>query len=391
MSERHFFDRTYRDDPIAILGQWRDEAAVTHVVTPAGTPTALVTRYADVRTLLMDKSLSMNGEQDRARIQGQSPQELPKDLVDSDPPDHTRLRRIVAGAFTPASLQAFKPRIKEIVRDTLAPLHPGGQADLVSQVATPLPIAVIADFLGFPRPSAAEVKRLSDVLFLDGVPPAEVSSSIAQITQIVSREIAAKRRQTGNDLLSDLIEAREHRQTLSEAELLSMTTLMLIAAFQNVTHALSSGMQQLLSNPEQLALLRARPDLAPQAIQEILRHASPGLFSTRRFPTTPVTVQETVIAPGESLLLSLASANHDPLAFTEPDRFDITRNEAQHLSYGHGIHYCLGAALANIELEIAIVELISRFPRLRLADDGHDLVWLNSYKSRGLQNLNVCL
>lgn len=250
---------------------------------------------------------------------------------------------------------------------------------------------MIADFLGFPRPSAAEVKRLSDVLFLDGVPPAEVSSSIAQITQIVSREIAAKRRQTGNDLLSDLIEAREHRQTLSEAELLSMTTLMLIAAFQNVTHALSSGMQQLLSNPEQLALLRARPDLAPQAIQEILRHASPGLFSTRRFPTTPVTVQETVIAPGESLLLSLASANHDPLAFTEPDRFDITRNEAQHLSYGHGIHYCLGAALANIELEIAIVELISRFPRLRLADDGHDLVWLNSYKSRGLQNLNVCL
>ncbi|MFG2979178.1 cytochrome P450 [Streptomyces sp. NPDC048331] len=390
MSERHTFDRTYRDDPIAALGQWREEAAVTQVTTPSGTRTALVTRYDDVRSLLMDKSLSMNSEQDRARVPEHSPHAPAKDLVDSDPPEHTRLRRIVAGAFTPARLQAFRPRITEIVRETLAPLHPGDRVDLVRELAIPLPITVIADFLGFPRISAAEIKRLSDVFFLDGTPPAEISSALGQIEQVVSHEIAAKRRQATDDVLGDLIEAH-HRGTVSEGELLSMTTLMLIAAFQNVTNALASGLLQLLSNPEQLAVLRARPDMAAQAVQEILRHASPGLFSTRRFPTTPVTVQETVITPGESLLLSLASANYDPRAFTDPDRFDITRNEAQHLSYGHGIHYCLGAALANMELEITIAELISRFPGLRLDDSGQDLVWLQSFKSRGLQELHVCL
>ncbi|MET9568524.1 cytochrome P450 [Streptomyces virginiae] len=390
MSERHTFDRTYRDDPIATLSQWREEAAVTQVTTPAGTQTALVTRYHDVRSLLMDKSLSMNSEQDRAQEPEHSPHAPAKDLVDSDPPDHTRLRRIVAGAFTPARLRAFRPHIKEIVRETLTPLHPGDKVDLVHELAIPLPITVIADFLGFPRTSAAEVKRLSDVFFLDGTPPAEISSALEQIEKVVSQEIAAKRRQATDDVLGDLIEAH-HRGTVSEGELLSMTTLMLIAAFQNVTNALASGLLQLLRNPEQLALLRARPDMATQAVQEILRHASPGLFSTRRFPTAPVTVQQTVIAPGESLLLSLASANYDPRAFSDPDRFDITRNEAQHVSFGHGIHYCLGAALANMELEITIAELISRFPGLRLADPGQDLVWLESFKSRGLQELYVCL
>lgn len=388
-------------DPYAIFARLREQAPVCRVTTHRGMSAWMVTRHADVRALLADSRLAKDGNRigelmpRHSTLTGAAtgfPPGLTTNMVNSDPPDHTRLRHLVGREFTGHRVEGLRPRIEEIVDDLLDGVAAcGDEADLAETLARRLPIAVIGELLGVPEADRAEFFCWADTLYGGTASPEALGQAYNAIVDYLGRLCDAKRDVPADDLLTALVQVSADEDRLSREELVSMALLLLVAGHETTSKQISNGVLALLLNPEQLKLLKAQPARTAGAVEELLRFEGPSLSASLRFTTEPVEVAGVVIPEGEFVLLSLASGNRDPEKFPDPDRLDITRSTQGNLAMGHGIHHCVGAALARLELEIVLSRLVARFPQMQLAVEADDLEWLVNSFFRAPLHLPVSL
>ena len=312
-----------------------------------------------------------------------------------DPPDHDRLRRLVTKAFTPRVIEGLRPRVQEMVDDILDRVGPAGEMELVSDLAFPLPFAVISEMLGVPEADGDELRQWSSVLVrtLEPVNDPEIIRAIEDAADAMygftSELIARKRDEPGDDLLTALIATEDGGDTLSDEELVDQVILLYIAGHETTVSLVGNGTLALLIHRDQLERLRADPSLDANAVEELLRY-DPPVQMTRRITLTDVTVRDRTIPAGTFTVCVIASANRDRARWgDDADDLDLGRDGAQHhLAFGGGVHYCLGAALARLEGQVAIGSLVRRFPNLEIAGDP---VWNGRLNLRGLDRLPLAL
>jgi cytochrome P450 len=313
-------------------------------------------------------------------------------LLFADPPAHTRLRTLVSRAFTPRMIESLRPRVEATASALLQTAQQRGRLDVINEYALPLTITIIAEMLDVPPEGRAQLTSWASVLIraVDCKQSADIYAAAAQVSMEIFQyfnELLARRRQApGSDLLSQMLIAHDQSDRLSETELIVTATTLLVAGHETTVNLIGNGTRALLLYPDQLALLRQRPDLMPSAIEELLRFESSSQMASR-YATDDIKVGGTTIQRGQIVNLLLGSGNRDPEAFSDPDRLDITRKENRHLAFGMGIHYCLGAPLARLEGQIAIGLLLQQFPSLRLLDPSPQ--WRDTIGFRGLQRLEV--
>ncbi|MEU6300307.1 cytochrome P450 family protein [Streptomyces erythrochromogenes] len=379
------------EHPHSVYDRLRDAAPVCRITGTDGTPAWLVTRYDDVRAALADPRLSLDKSHAvEGGYRGLSlPPALDANLLNMDPPDHTRIRRLVSRAFTPRRTEQLRTPIRATADRLLDALGPAGTADLVAAYAAPLPIVVICDLLGVPEDHRLDFRSWTDALFApDPNRPGATKESVVAILGFFTELMAHKRSRPADDLLSDLIAVRDaDGDRLSEDELMSLAFLILFAGYENTVQLIGNAIHTLLEHPEELARLRKDPSAIPAAVEELARYEGPAPLAIRRFPTEDVTIAGVTVPAGETVLLSLASANRDPARFARPDLLDLDRDTSGHLALGHGIHYCLGAPLARAETEIALAALLERYPVLEAASPAPR--WRRSLRARGLTELPV--
>jgi cytochrome P450 len=380
-------------DPYALYERLREDAPVRRITGPDGQPAWIVTRYDDVRQALADPRLSLDKKHALpGNYRGFSlPPALDANLLNMDPPDHTRIRRFVVQAFTPGRTERLREPIRRTADELLDALAPGGRTDLIAAYAAPLPIAVICELLGVPPGDRRDFREWTDALIApDPTMPGRAKEAVVSMLGFFTALIAHKRAEPGDDLLSALITARDGAgDRLSEDELMSLAFLILFAGYENTIQLIGNATLALLRDPDQLAALRADPGRIAGAVEEFLRYEGPALLALRRFPIEDVTIAGVRVPAGETVMLSLASANRDPRRFPRPDRLDLDRDTAGHLALGHGIHYCLGAPLARLETEIALAALLERLPDLALDVPYEELRRRPSARARGLLELPV--
>ncbi len=367
-------------------------------VTPHGM--YLVSRHADVSEILRDKRFGKDFVERSVRRYGPKIMEEPifrsmsHWMLQQDPPDHTRLRGLVVKAFTARRVEDMRPRIQEVVDQTLDRVIPNGHMDLIEDFAFRLPVTIICDMLGIPEEHRAtfHAGTRDGGRILDPVPlsPDEIAKGNAAnaMAQMYFHQLfELRRKQPGDDLTTQLVQAEEDGSKLSNEELTANIILLFGAGHETTVNLIGNGLLALYRNPDQLALLKAKPELITGAIEEILRYDSSVQMTGR------VTLEDIDdlcgrrIGKGETVLCLLGSANRDPAVYPDrPDRFDIVRPNVRPLSFGGGIHYCLGAQLARIEAEIAISTLLRRLPDLRL-DDAENPEWRPTFVLRGLKRL----
>ncbi|WP_433918438.1 cytochrome P450 [Streptomyces canus] len=379
------------DHPYDVYRRLRDTAPVHRIAGPDGTPAWIVTRYDDVRAALADPRLSLDKRHATAgTYKGFSlPPALDANLLNMDPPDHTRIRRLVGRAFTPRRIEQLRGPIRRTADGLLDALGSHGTTDLIASYAAPLPITVICDLLGIPDEHRLDFRVWTDTLVAPdpAAGPAAAKEAVVAMLRFFTRLLADKRREPADDLLSDLIAVRDEGDRLSEDELMSLAFLILFAGYENTVQLIGNAVLALFQHPGQLAALRGDPARLPAATEEFLRYEGPALLAIRRFPVEDVTISGVTIPAGETVWVSPSAANRDPERFSDPDRLDLARDASGHLALGHGIHYCLGAPLARAETEIALAALLERFPDLALAEP--TLRWRNSLRARGLLALQV--
>ncbi|MER6420267.1 cytochrome P450 [Streptomyces sp. NPDC001137] len=379
------------DHPYDVYRRLRETAPVHRIAGPDGTPAWLVTRYDDVRAALADPRLSLDKRHATAgTYKGFSlPPALDANLLNMDPPDHTRVRRLVGRAFTARRVEQLRTPIRRTADRLLDALGPQGTADLIAAYAAPLPITVICDLLGIPEQHRLDFRVWTDTLVApapDAGPEAAKEAVVAMLGYF-TRLLADKRDEPADDLLSDLIAVRDEGDRLSEDELMSLAFLILFAGYENTVQLIGNAVLALLRHPDQLTALREGLTRLPAAVQEFLRYEGPALLAIRRFPVADMTIGGVTIPAGETVWVSPSAADRDPARFPDPDRLDLARDTSGHLALGHGIHYCLGAPLARAETEIAVAALLERFPDLTLADENPR--WRRSLRARGLVELPV--
>ncbi|MGW1296995.1 cytochrome P450 [Streptomyces sp. NPDC002533] len=371
----------------------RERAPVARVTLPTGDPAWLLTRYADVRAALVDPRLSRAAAEapDAPRMGNTTPG--PNTILGMDAPDHSRLRRLVTQAFTARRVEAVRPRIEQLAEEQIRlVLVAPRPVDLMSCYALSLPIKVIFELLGVPYDDVDRLHAWSEVIFsLGGHTVEEVREARGAITGYLRELIERRRAEPTDDLLSVLVHARDEGQRLSEEELLDFAMILMTVGHQSTANSLGTALFTLLHHPDQLELLRKKPELIPGAVEELLRF-NPFVFTGTqlRVATENLTIGETEIRKGEAVIASLGSANHDEEVFVDPDRFDVERTPNVHLSFGYGIHHCLGAQLARLEMQIALRTLIERVPdTLKLAVRADWLTWKTGLTARALVNLPV--
>jgi cytochrome P450 len=390
-------------DPDELYRTLRREAPVVRVSTPMGLPAWMVTRYEDARPALNDPRLSKNAARFHEILERRSvaperrmqfADSLAGHMLNSDPPDHTRLRKLVNRAFTVRAIARMRPRIEEIAHGLAdrmsAKASREGTVDLLDEFAYPLPMTVICELLGVPEGERDDFRGWSNTL-LSAAPPEERTAAAAAMAEFLARLVADKGAHPGEDMLSAIVKASEDGDTLSPREATSMAFLLLVAGHETTVNLIGNGALALLRHPDQLAMLRADPALVPNAVEEFLRYDGPVNLATFRYTTEPVEIGGTTIPEGELVLVSLVSANRDPERYGAPQRLDVTRDAAGHVAFGHGMHHCLGAPLARLEGEIAFRTLLDRFPGLALAGDPATLGWRQSTLIHGLVRLPVHL
>jgi cytochrome P450 len=346
---------------------------------------------------VMDAKIEVRDEERYAEMLEAAGGELEQDssMLNTDPPDHTRLRRLVSKAFTPAAIQALRPRIQELVDAALDELAAAGTGDIVKQLAFPLPFDVISEMLGMPESdkdqiaawSGTIVKSLDPMLALDSF--AEIRAASNAMNAHIDEVIRWKRENPGDDLLTALIAAEEGGDRLTPGELRDQVNLLFIAGHETTVNLIGTGIYELLRHPEQAAIWRADPELDATAVDEMLRFVSPVQFS-RRITLDDIEFQGTTIPKGMFVLAGLASSNHDPKKWgPTAEELNVRRDGAgQHLSFGSGAHYCLGASLAKLEAAIAIGTFLRRFPDAAVSGD---VEWNGRINLRGLEYLPVTL
>ncbi|MGP3684332.1 cytochrome P450 family protein [Streptomyces sp. IBSNAI002] len=389
------FGHGFPADPHAMYARLREQGSVHRVALPDGSPVWLVTREADVRQGLVDPRLSVNKRHSGTGFKGFSlPPALDANLLNIDADDHLRLRRLVSQGFTPRHVEGLRGSVQAAV-DALADrlterTAAEGRADVVEEFARPLPLTVIGELLAVPEADRGAFSGWVATM-LAPTSREELGSAIEAIHGFLLDLVARRRARPGDDMLSDLIAARDDEDRLTENELVSLAFLLLMAGSENVQHLLGNGLLTLLTHPEELAALRARPELLPQAVEELLRHSHPNHTAIRRFPTEPLDIGGVRIPAGDTVLFSLAAAHRDPERYPDPDRFDLGRADKAHLSLGHGLHYCLGAPLARMQVSVALGTLLRRMPDLRLACPAHEVPWTTTFRFHAVRELPVAV
>ncbi|MFF3245606.1 cytochrome P450 [Streptomyces sp. NPDC002870] len=379
-------------DPYAVYARLREAGPVHRIAGTDGLPAWLVTRYDDVRQALADPRLSLDKRNAApGGYRGMAlPPALDANLLNMDPPDHTRIRRLVSQAFTPRRIAQLREPIRKTADQLLDAIAPHGRADLIASYAAPLPINVICDLLGVAPEDRRDFRAWTDALVApDPAEPSRAKEAIRSMLAFFTQLIARKRAEPADDLLSAMIAVRDEEDRLSEDELMSLAFLILFGGYENTVHLIGNATLALLDHPDQLTAVRADPGRLGGAVEELARYDGPAPLAIRRFAVEDIAISGVTIPAGDTVLLSLAAAHRDPHRFADPDRLDIGRDVTGHLALGHGIHYCLGAPLARMETEIALAALLERFPRLELDVPYVELRWRPSMRARGLLTLPV--
>jgi cytochrome P450 len=358
----------------------------------------LVTGYAEVRAALADQRLGKDARRvaellDRHGLHGSDSlfgQSLSHHMLNSDPPQHGRLRKLVNKAFTPRVIERLRPRVESICDELLDTMAGRDIVDLMTAYAVPVPIRVICELLGVPEEDRTLFRSWSSAL-VSALPQDVVNEASAAMDDYLRALVEDKAQHPGEDLLSGLVHADESGDRLSADELVSMAFLLLAAGHETTMNLIGNGMLALLTHPQQLAALRADPSALPGAVEEFLRYDGPINQATLRFTKEPMDIGGVHIPEGEFVMLNVDSANHDARRYPDPDALDIRRDAGGHLAFGHGIHYCLGAPLARMEGVIALGKLLDRYPCIGLALPVTQLEWRFSVVMRGLERLPVRL
>ena len=348
----------------------------------------VLSRYRDIAHLLRDPRLGheLSDQEELGLLysaEGAS-------MLFRDPPAHTRLRALVSKAFTPRMLESWRGRIHQIVSQSVERAKERGEIDVIADLAFPLPATVICEMLGLPTEDQDQCRRWTNALTksLDPVMSAaeadELGFAAVEFRDYLAGRISERRDRPGEDLMTALIAAREQGDRLSQDELISTISLLFVAGHETTTNLIGNGLLALLRNPDQLRRLRDDPSLLRNAIEEVLRYDSPVQFVVRTVKQ-PIDLDGDQMAPGDPVLLLVAAANRDPAQFKEPDVLDLGRHDIRHLSFGGGIHFCLGSVLARMEGQIALGALVSNFDRLEIAADR--LQWRPHINLRGLESL----
>ncbi|MFF4548342.1 cytochrome P450 [Streptomyces sp. NPDC001435] len=378
-----YTDPAFVADPFPFYRQLREAGSVRCAILAGGLEAWLVTRYEDGLAALSDPRLSSDvRDASDPRLVQQLPtaerESFLRNMLRADPPDHTRLRRLVSKAFTARRVAELRPRVQAIADGLLDTVVPAGHADLVEDFALPLPVTVISELLGVPVADRHDFQRWTDDMTRRAVEPpdpAVVDGAWRHMRSYLTKLLEAKRARPGDDLLSALIVARDEEQRLDEEELIAMAFLLLVAGYITTVNLIGGGIAALLAHPDQLRMLRDDPALVPDAIEEFLRYDGPVNPGIARFAREDIEIAGVTIPRGATVLIASAIADRDPERFPDPDRLDIGRRDNAHLAFGHGIHYCLGAPLARLEGQVAIATVLRRIPHLELAVPPGELRW----------------
>lgn len=388
----------FKADPFPTLARLRAEQPILESTLADKTPIWLLMRYEDVQTVLKDERFA------KARHNAMTPEQLrmyrwippmfralERNMLDSDPPDHTRLRALVHRAFTPRIVEQMRDRVQRLTDELLDAAAPHGRMDLMRDFALPLPMTIISEILGVPEKDRDNFHRWSQALisvstFSDLW---KLIPTAWQLTRYLKSFFKQRRAAPRDDLISALIQAEEAGDKLNEDELLAMVFLLLLAGHETTVNLIGNGTLALLQNPDQLERLRQDPSLMPSAVEELMRYTAPVFLSTERYAREDVTIRGVTIPRGVLTFGVLASANRDESVFPDPDCLDIGREPNRHLGFGQGIHYCIGAPLARLEVQIALTTLLERLPTLRLIGSADALRWRGGLVLRGLKSLPV--
>jgi len=377
-------------DPYPYYREIREQAPIFQTSI---TGTWVLSRFADGRALLRDPRAGSGAglSEDRVGIDGSRRRDRngPLSMLFLNPPDHTRIRGLVSRAFTPRRVEQLRPEVEEMCRGLLDELD--GEGDFVSSVAFPLPANVISALVGVPKADRDELRPLISALAV-GIEPTATSDELAAaetasgaITDYLTSLIAVRRAEPADDLLSALLQASDGEDRLSETEVIVNTLLIYAAGFETTTHLLGNTVRQLVAHPEQLQRLRDDRSLVPSAIEEVLRF-DPPVQLDGRYLFDDIEIAGVRLPAGSSTMVLLGAANRDPALVEEPERFDVGRTDTQVLSFGSGIHFCLGAALARLEGQVVLGELLDRWPKWELAGEP---TWRSRITLRGVEQLPV--
>jgi cytochrome P450 len=388
-----FFDRAFSQNPYGHYAALRDKGPIHPIEFPKGARAFLIVDHECGRAALSDPRLSKNAAHSSVPVRAE--EFFGGTMLGLDPPDHTRLRGLVAKAFTPRRVEALRPRVQRIADELLDEVAGRDVVDLIDALAFPLPIIVICELLGVPATDRANFREWTAILTVPIASREMVArrrAAAIAFNDYLLGVFADRRRAPRDDLISALLAARDGAARLSERELLNTITLLLVAGHDTTVNLIGNGVLALLSAPGQRKLLTDGPELLPGAIEELLRYDGPVERASQRIALEDMEIAGTHVPKGAWVHVSLGAADRDPEAFADPDALDLTRTDNRHVAFGHGPHYCLGAPLARLEGRVAIGTLLARFPGLALATAQDRLAWKQTGSIvRGLVALPVRL
>ncbi len=392
--------REFKADPYPFYARLRAEAPVYRTILPDKQPAWLITRYEDVLMVLKDEQRFVKNKQNaKTKAQLAKTPWIPpmfrafeRNLLDLDGDDHARLRGLIHKAFTPRLIEQMRQRVETLSCELLDNAERKRAFDLISDFALPIPMTIISEILGIPEGDRLRFARLSKAMISLSATPSGILRAIPNLLAIaryLRRIIKERRTAPQDDLITALVQAEEAGDQLSEDELLAMVFVLVIAGHDTTVNLIGNGTLALLKNPDQIRVLRQQPELAKNAVEELLRYVSPVEQATERYAHEPVTLHGITIPQGDLVYAILASANRDEQQFERADKLDITRDARKHLAFGQGVHYCVGAPLARLEGQIAFRALVERLPTLHLSVESNALRWRAGLTMRGLEALPV--
>jgi cytochrome P450 len=390
--EIDFLNEKFIRNPFPTYNEIRKKDPIFRFLMPTGQYAWIITKHKDATEILSDSRFITNFEQSHVDKQPIPPHReiISRNLLNVNPSDHRRLRRLVQKAFTPRMVENLRGRIDEISNELLDKVRNKGEMKLIEDFAFPLPIIVICEMLGVPIKDQDKFHKWSSIL-MEGVNNPDFSKKsdkvLIEFVDYLKELIAQKRNNLQKDLISDLISVEDEGDVLTQHELYALIFVLIIAGHETTVNLIGNGILALLEYPEQKEKLQHQPELIHSAIEEILRYDGPVEVSNVRWATEDIEFKGKHIKKGEMILISFSSANRDSQQFPNPDQLDITREANNHIAFGKGVHYCVGAPLARLEGEIAIGTLMRRMPNLRLNTDFNSLEWRSGMIIRGLKEI----
>ncbi|WFA03888.1 MULTISPECIES: cytochrome P450 family protein [Bacillus] len=396
LSEQHLSSAAFKDEAYEFYKELRVSRPLYPVSLGDLGEGCLMTRYDDAIRLLKDAKLKKNyenvftEEEENRPILSENEEALTKHMLNSDPPDHSRLRTLVQKAFTPRMILQLEDRIQHIADSLLDEVYPTHSMNLLDDFAFPLPIIVISEMLGIPLEDRQNFRVWSEAIIeFPDTPESmeENNQKIGEFAKYLEYLVHKKRDEPAEDLISALIEAESEGTTLSTEELYSTIMLLIVAGHETTVNLIANMTYALLSHPDQLEKLLLNPDLMDSAIEEALRFHSPVELTTLRWAAEPFTLHGQEIKRKDVIIISLASANRDEQVFQNAEMFDIARKNNRHIAFGHGSHFCLGAPLARLEAKIGISTLLRRCPNLQINGEREQIKWKGNFLMRALEEL----